>query len=64
MTYDERQEIGIYLDIVKKNAERLVRSVEMMQDALGKMNCIIGEMKQNNKQHSKETAKEEFLKKY
>ncbi len=64
MTYDERQEIELYLDIVKKNAERLVRSVEMMQDALGKMNCIIGEMKQNSEQHSKETAKEEFLKKY
>lgn len=64
MTYDERQEIELYLDIVKKNAERLVRSVEMMQDALGKMNCIIGEMKQSSKQYSKETAKEEFLKKY
>lgn len=41
MTYDERLEIGQYLDIVKKNAQRLIRSIDIMQDALGNMKCTI-----------------------
>ena len=39
MTYDERREIGEYLDIVKKNCERTLRSIELMQNALGEMKC-------------------------
>lgn len=42
MTYDERQEIGEWLDIVKKNCERTLRSIELMQDALGKMKVETG----------------------
>ena len=54
MTYDERQEIEEYLSIIRKNCERLIRSIDMMQDALGKIEC-----KKNN-----DNAKEEFLRKY
>lgn len=54
MTYDERREIEEYLTIIKKNCERLIRSVEMMQTALGKIECV----------KKYETAKEEFLKNY
>jgi len=54
MTYDERQEIETYLNIVKKNAERLLRSIDMMQEKLGKATCTI----------EKKNAKEEFLKNY
>lgn len=54
MTYDERQEIEEYLTIIKKNCERVMRSIEMMQTALGKIECT----KKN------ENAKEDFLKNY
>ena len=59
MTYDERQEIAEYLDIVKKNAQRLLHSVELMQDSLGEMKC---ELSKNNKES--ESTKENFLKNY
>ena len=42
MTYDERQEIGVWMDIVKKNCERTLRSIELMQDELGGMRCSLG----------------------
>lgn len=58
MTYDERLEIGNYLDIVKKNCERTLRSVEMLQDALGKIKCEVKGEK------SEESAKENFLKRF
>ena len=45
MTYDERQEIGEWLDIVKKNCERTLRSIELMQDALDKMDVRFGRSK-------------------
>lgn len=54
MTYDERQEIEEYMNIIRRNCERVLRSVDMMQAALGKIEC-----KPKN-----ENAKEEFLKKY
>lgn len=54
MTYDERQEIEEYLSIIRKNCERLERSVEMMQKALGKIEC----------KKKEENAKEEFLRNY
>ena len=54
MTYDERQEIEEYLRIVKRNCERLMRSIEMMQDKLGEVEC----------RTDKQIAKEEFLKNY
>ena len=37
MTLDERQEIAEYLDIVLKNCRRLEHSIELMQDAIGKL---------------------------
>lgn len=54
MTYDERQEIEEYLSIIRKNCERLERSVDMMQTALGKIEC----------KNKEENAKEEFLRNY
>ena len=60
MTYDERREIGEYLDIVKKNCERLLRSIDMMQDALGKIAC----KKNDSDQNDEKSAKERFLEKY
>lgn len=58
MTYDERQEIGEYLNIVKKNCERTLRSIETMQDALGGMRCEL------KREEEKKSAKEEFLSNY
>lgn len=52
MTLDERQEIAEYLDIVLKNCRRLEHSIELMQDALGKM---------SDKTDKKMSAKEAFL---
>ena len=56
MTYDERREIGEYMDIVKKNCERLMRSVEMMQDKIGNMKC--------DSEDNKQSEKEKFLKQF
>lgn len=58
MTYDERQEIEQYLDIIEKNADRLLRSVNMMREALNKKECVIKE------NIMVESAKEKFLKQY
>jgi len=58
MTYDERQEIDLYMDIIKKNAERLVRSVNMLRDTVDKKECVIKE------DEKVENAKENFLKQY
>lgn len=58
MTYDERQEIETYLQIVEKNIDRLSRSEKMLREAIEKMNCDISE------KSSFETAKESFLKQY
>ena len=38
MTYDERREIDVWLDIVKRNCERTLRSIDLMQDAIGELN--------------------------
>jgi hypothetical protein len=54
MTYDERQEIEEYLVIIKKNCDRVIRSIDMMQMALGKIEC----------KKKEENAKEEFLRNY
>lgn len=62
MTYDERLEIGEYLDIVKKNCERLLRSIDMMQDALGKIKC--SNEKSNHDIYQNKSAKEKFLENY
>ena len=58
MTYDERLEIGNYIDIVKKNCERTLRSVEMLQDALGKIHCEV------KGEESEESVKTNFLKQF
>ena len=58
MTYDERQEIDLYMDIIEKNAERLIRSVNMLRETVDKKECVIKEDKEV------ESAKENFLKQY
>ncbi len=58
MTYDERQEIDLYMDIIEKNAERLIRSVNMLRETVDKKECVIKEDKEV------ESAKEKFLKEY
>lgn len=58
MTIDERQEIAEYLDIVKRNCQRLMRSVDMLQDKLGEMGA------EPVKIEPTKTFKEEFLEKF
>ena len=58
MTYDERQEIDLYMDIIEKNAERLIRSVNMLRETVDKKKCVIKE------DEKVESAKENFLKQY
>ena len=58
MTYDERQEIDQYMDIIEKNAERLIRSVRMLRETVDKTECVIKEKEDS------ENAKEKFLKQY
>lgn len=58
MTYDERQEIDQYMDIIEKNAERLIRSVNMLKEAVDKKECVIEEKEVS------ESAKYKFLKQY
>lgn len=58
MTYDERQEIDQYMDIIEKNAERLIRSVRMLRETVDKKECVIKEKEDS------ESAKEKFLKQY
>lgn len=58
MTYDERREIGEYLDIVKRNCSRLQRSIDLMQDMLGEMKTEDPKKKEAGAEKS---AKEEFL---
>ena len=58
MTYDERQEIDQYMDIIEKNAERLIRSVNMLKEAVNKKECVIKEKEVS------ESAKDKFLKQY
>ena len=43
MTYDERREIELYLNIIRQNAKRLERNVEMLQKALDKIPCHVKE---------------------
>ena len=57
MTYDERREIDEYLNIVKKNTERLLHSIELMRGA-------VDEMKYTFEKEEHETKKENFLKHY
>lgn len=54
MTYDERQEIEEYLQIVQRNCERTLRSINLMREQLGKIEC----------ETKNENAKEDFLKNY
>lgn len=58
MTYDERQEIDQYMDIIEKNAERLIRSVRMLRETVDKKECVIKE------NEDVESAKEKYLKQY
>ena len=58
MTYDERQEIDQYMDIIEKNAERLIRSVNMLRETVDRKECVIKEKEDS------ESAKEKFLKQY
>ena len=44
MTYDERQEIAEWLDIVKKNCERTLRSIEQLNNVLGGIHCVKGRL--------------------
>ena len=61
MTYDERQEIDEYLDIIKRNCERLLRSTDMMKDALVKMHCT---KDSDQKKTITKSAKDIFLENY
>ena len=58
MTYDERQEIAEWLDIVKKNCERTLRSIEQLNNVLGGIHCVKSEKEETI------ATKEDFLKKY
>lgn len=59
MTYDERQEIAEWLDIVKRNCERTLRSIEQLNNVLGGIHCVNSE-----KSDAPIATKEDFLKKY
>lgn len=59
MTYDERQEIAEWIDIVKRNCERTLRSIEQLSNTLGGIHCVKSE-----KDNTTITTKEDFLKKY
>ena len=50
--------IDLYMDIIEKNAERLIRSVNMLRETVDKKECVIKEDKEV------ESAKENFLKQY
>lgn len=39
MTYSEKQRLLEWIDIVKKNCERTLRSVDLLQNALEEMEC-------------------------
>lgn len=58
MTYDERREIAEWIDIVKRNCERTLRSIENLQDALGKIPCTLGPKK--NGKNGNEADKTSF----
>lgn len=58
MTYDERQEIDQYMDIIEKNVERLIRSVNMLRETVDRKECVIKEKEDS------ESAKDKFLKQY
>ena len=58
MTYDERQEIEVYFGMLKKDIQRLSRCIDLMEAAVGKMQCVIKE------DEKVESAKENFLKQY
>ena len=49
---------SVYLDIIEKNAERLIRSVNMLRDTVDRKECVIKEYEKV------ESAKEKFLKQY
>ena len=57
MTYDERQELAEYLEIVKKNCQRLMHSIELTQGCLDKMKYTIVKEETGS-------TKEDFLKHY
>lgn len=58
MTYDERQEIGVYFEMLRKDIQRLSRCVDLMEAAVDKIPCVIKE------DEKVESAKENFLKQY
>ena len=58
MTYDERQEIEVYLGMLRKDIQRLNRCLDLMESAMNKMQCVIKE------DEEVENAKETFLKQY
>jgi len=61
MTYDERQEIEVYFEILRKDILRLSRGVDMMEAAINKMQCV---KKEDADKSDSESAKEKFLKQY
>jgi len=61
MTYDERQEIEVYFEILRKDILRLSRGVDMMEAAINKMQCVI---KEDADKCDSESAKDKFLKQY
>ena len=61
MTYDERQEIEVYFEILRKDILRLSRGVDMMEAAINKMQCVT---KEDECKNVSESAKEKFLKQY
>ncbi len=58
MTYDERQEISVYFEMLRKDIQRLNRCIDLMEAAVNKMQCVIKE------DEKAENAKETFLKEY
>ena len=41
MTYDERQEIEVYLGIIEKNCKRLERSIDMPREKIDEYKCVL-----------------------
>lgn len=62
MTYDERRELDTWFDIVKRNCERTLRSIDLMQDVLGKMKCSASERGTSDEEPAFEKQETNFTK--
>ena len=41
MTYDERQEIEVYFEIIEKNCKRLERSIDLLREKIDEYKCVL-----------------------